>query len=167
MRRNGKRGDRERVVVIIVGNNGRHWIRLCFGDHDILVGESFGMVGDPARHLQLVLRDLVVYLGIGPVDRTMNEGADMDAGATDAGVVEGGPTLLRAYDPIETTFVQEAAAVALSRIGTGACHQRDFPQLEPGFDRRVRTATERFRSGDAVIQVIVNVIEDTKRDVER
>ena len=74
-------------------------------------------------------------------------------------------TLLREDDPMEAALVEAAASYALHRINTAQCERFDFPMIEPGIDRRVRSCCERFNSGDVVIEVMVSVIEDTKREV--
>lgn len=77
------------------------------------------------------------------------------------------PTLLREDDPMEMALVEAAASYALNRINTGQCERFDFPMIEPGIDRRVLSHCERIKSGDAVIEVMVSVIEDTKREAIR
>ena len=67
------------------------------------------------------------------------------------------------YDPFGFVLVEQAAFDALMNIIDGKCERFDFPMIEPGIDRRTRSSCIRFKSGDAVIEVMVNVIEDTKR----
>lgn len=67
----------------------------------------------------------------------------------------------RKYDPMEEVLVQQAAIDSLDKINAGMCDDHNFPQIEPGIDKRVRSATKRFTSGVAIFQVRVDLIEDT------
>lgn len=74
------------------------------------------------------------------------------------------PTPIESYDPMEFALVEKAAFDCLMRIKDGECERFDFPSITTGIDRRLRSHCERIKSGDVVIEVMVSVIEDTKRE---
>lgn len=75
------------------------------------------------------------------------------------------PTPSETYDPTEFALVEKAAFDCLMGIKDGECELFDFPSITHGIDRRLRSRTERIKSGDVVIEVMVIVIVDTKREM--